>query len=98
MTALRDTKLNDWCLLQEPLVGLLTGEPAPAPSKPPKEPRHVSLEEVLTKKQPLTLGTALKVWGGLLLVLDRIHHSGPDETRLLLYANLRHWCLALPTG
>jgi serine/threonine protein phosphatase PrpC len=94
--------LNPWCTLQDPLVGLLTGKPMPDLGRPPRTiPRsqqELCLENVLLDGPCLPLGCVCKVWAGLLLLLDRIHHSRPDQVRLLLFANLRQWWLLLPRG
>jgi serine/threonine protein phosphatase PrpC len=94
--------VNPWCTLQDPLVGLLTGEPAPGWGREPRTSsrsrKEVCLENVLLERPCLPLGCICKVWAGQLLLLERIHHSRPDLVRLLLFANLRQWWLLLPRG
>ena len=82
--------LCDWCAIQ-------IGDCA----NPHFGEKCRSLDELLLSGDPITLTHALRVWAGLLLVLDWLHkpadrdNASGNTGRLLLRAHLSRWCVEL---
>lgn len=88
-------QLADWCTVQEPSVGLLSGQAIPetngtTTSDSGSTPRGFqSLESLILKEKDLSVPTILKCWAGFLLTFRWLHEFSPS--RYLLRGNVALW-------